>query len=71
MDRISHAKASIAFVDLKSSINNGSLVLSFEPSFDATLAIAFDLLTQVDGCNGVEEFEALQTYNEKLMEWFS
>jgi hypothetical protein len=71
MDRVPHAKASIAFVDLKSSAGMSGLVLCGGPSFANDLATVFDLLTQVDGCNGEEEFGALHAYNEELRDWFS
>jgi hypothetical protein len=71
MDCVTHAHASIAFVDLRGSDSMSGLILSNEPTFDADLAKVFDLLTQVEGCNGVEEFQALRIYNEGLREWFS
>jgi hypothetical protein len=71
MDRVPHAKASIAFVDMKSSAGMSGLVLDGGPSFANEVATVFDLLTQVNGCNGKEEFGALHAYNEKLREWFS
>jgi hypothetical protein len=71
MDRVPHAKASIAFVGLKSSASMSGLVSCGRPSFANDLATVFDLLTQVEGCNGEEEFGALHAYNEELREWFS
>jgi len=71
MDRVAHAKASIAFVDLKSFASGPGSALDGETTFNDDLVAVFDLLTQVEGCNGVEEFDALRPYNEGLMEWFS
>jgi hypothetical protein len=71
MNCIPHAQASIAFVDLKSSASMSGLMLDDGPTFDTNLANVFDLLTQVEGCNGIEEFQALRIYNEGLREWFS
>jgi hypothetical protein len=67
MDRVARAKASIAFVDLKSceGVEGG-----LEERADEDLAVVFDLMTCVEGCNGVEEFGALRVYNEGLREWF-
>jgi hypothetical protein len=67
MDRVAHAKASIAFVDLKSCVSANE---NLEGKFDDDLAVVFDLLTKVEGCNGVEEFGALRVYNDELREWF-
>jgi hypothetical protein len=71
MDRVTHAKASIAFVDLKSFASVGTLTMDDGTQFDNDIMTVFDLLTQVEGCNGVDEFEALRVYNEGLLEWFS
>jgi hypothetical protein len=70
MDCVPHAKASIAFVDLKTSADMSGAVLCGGSSFASDLATVFDLLTQVEGCNGEEEFGALHAYNEELLEWF-
>jgi hypothetical protein len=72
IDRITHAKASIAFVDLKTFASAGISAPGAGPQFDNDVATVFDLLTQVEGLNGVEEFEeALRMCNEGLLEWFS
>jgi hypothetical protein len=72
IDRVTHAKASIAFVDLKTFVSAGTTAAGAGPQFDNDVATVFDLLTQVEGLNGVEEFEeALRMYNEGLLEWFS
>jgi hypothetical protein len=72
IDRVAHAKASIAFVDLKTFASAGISATCAGPQFDNDVATVFDLLTQVEGCNGVEEFEeALRVYNEGLLGWFS
>ena len=70
LDCVAHAKASIAFVDLKSFAGTGGAVAKDGTTFHADLVTVFDLLTQVKECNGVEEFEALRLYNEGLLEWF-
>ncbi|KAH8727471.1 hypothetical protein GQ44DRAFT_757878 [Phaeosphaeriaceae sp. PMI808] len=72
MGRVPRAQASIAFVDLKmkSGLMIDECVLQVDPTFDDDLKIIFDLLTQVDGCNGIEEFAALSLYNKGLLEWF-
>jgi hypothetical protein len=72
IDRVARAKASIAFVDLKSSASAGISATCAGLQFDNDVATVFDLLTQVEGCNGAEEFvEALRVYNERLLGWFS
>jgi hypothetical protein len=71
MDRVTHAKASIAFVDMKSLRAAGNVTTNAVSNFDNNLATIFDLLTQVDGCNGIEEFRAIRLYNEELLVWFS
>jgi hypothetical protein len=71
MDRVTHAKASIAFVDFKSFASAGALATDVASQFDDDIMTVFDSLTQVEGCNGVAEFEALRAYNEELLEWFS
>lgn len=71
MERVDHAKASIAFIDMKSAVANQGFASIVLPDFNDRLATIFDLLTQVEGCNGVEEFGALATYNSELLEWFS
>ena len=71
MERVDHAKASIAFVDMKSAVASQGFASAVGPNFNNRLATTFDLLTQVEGCNGVEEFAALSLYNAELLEWFS
>jgi hypothetical protein len=72
MDCVDRAKACIAFVDLKSFAGGEALTTHTGLQFDNDIATVFDLVTQVEGCNGVEEFEeALRVYNEGLLEWFS
>lgn len=68
LDTISHAKASIAYVDFQSSIGDGG---DFDERLNDNLAIVFDIMTQIGGCNGVEEFGAVERYNESLLMWFS
>ncbi|KAH7080275.1 hypothetical protein BKA63DRAFT_506082 [Paraphoma chrysanthemicola] len=70
LDHVAHAKASIAFVKLSSLANTRHPEGSIATTFDSDLATLFDLLTQVKGCNGVEEFQAVQSYNKDLLEWF-
>ncbi|KAH5692063.1 hypothetical protein HBI23_006450 [Parastagonospora nodorum] len=71
MERVDHAKASIAFIDMKRAVSNQGFASVIGPHFNNRLATLFDLLTQVEGCNGVEEFGALSSYNAELLEWFS
>jgi hypothetical protein len=68
MDRVSRARASIAYVDLQSCIDTQRGV---DERFNDDLATVFDTVTQVDGCTGVEEFSAVEVYNEGLLGWFS
>jgi hypothetical protein len=71
MERVAHAKASIAFVDMKGSETADGLANDIGSGFDDDLATIFDLLTQVEGCDGVDEFGAIRVYNQGLMAWFS
>lgn len=41
-----------------------------QETFDNDLAVIFDELTQIIGCNGAEEFGALRLYNQTLFDWF-
>jgi hypothetical protein len=65
---VSHAKASIAYVDFQSGIGSRA---DLGGRFNTDLAIAFDTMTQVGGCTGVEEFSAVEVYNEGLLGWVS
>ncbi|KAF2832935.1 hypothetical protein CC86DRAFT_376192 [Ophiobolus disseminans] len=67
MDRVAHARSSIAYVGMKGCVG---VVGEGVEAFDDELVTVFDLLTQVEGCNGVEEFEAVRGFNEGLLEWF-
>jgi hypothetical protein len=71
MDSVTHAKASIAFVDFKSFPSAGALATDGGSQFDDDIMTVFDSLTQVEGCDGVGEFQALRVYNEGLLGWFS
>jgi hypothetical protein len=71
MERVAHAKASIAFVDMKGSGMTGGSAKDIGPEFDNDLATIFDVLTQVEGCDGVDEFGAIRVYNQGLLAWFS
>ncbi|KAH7095712.1 hypothetical protein FB567DRAFT_36880 [Paraphoma chrysanthemicola] len=71
LDHKAHAKAAIAFVELSRFANTRHPEGSIPTTFDSDLATLFDLLTQVKGCNGAEEFQAVQSYNKDLIEWFS
>jgi len=72
MDRIvDRAKANIAFAELKSLANMLGSAAVEKTTLDADLMTAFDLITQVEGSNGTEAFEALSAFNEGLLEWFS
>ncbi|KAF1915076.1 hypothetical protein BDU57DRAFT_261895 [Ampelomyces quisqualis] len=68
MDRVSRARASIAYVGLQSCVRSRGDV---DERFNDHVAIVFDTMTQVDGCTGVEEFSAVEVYNEGLYVWFS
>jgi hypothetical protein len=71
MDRVvDRAKASIAFVELKSFANTVNVAADGKDVFDEDLLTVFDSLTQVEGCLGVEAFEALRSFNEGLFSWF-
>lgn len=71
MERVAHARASIAFVNMKSFGTTQNSAIDIGPDFDDDLATIFDLLTQVEGCNGVDEFGAVRAYNQELLGWFS
>lgn len=72
MDRIvDRAKANIAFVELKSFANMVGSAGVEKETFDDDLMTVFDSLTQVEGSNGTEAFEALRLFNGGLLEWFS
>jgi hypothetical protein len=66
---VSHAQASIAFVKMRNASTREGLSAA-DSSFNDDLAMLFDHLTQVEGCNGEEEFGGLRWYNEALLEWF-
>lgn len=66
MKGVERARASIAFVELK-SVGVGGV----EDGFSDELAVVFHALTRVEGCNGVEAFEGLGVRNEGMLEWFS
>lgn len=68
LDTVSHAKASIAYVDFQSSMSSRE---DIDEQLNDDLAIVFDTMTQVGGCTGVEEFSAVEQYNEGLLGWFS
>ncbi len=66
-DARSRAQACIAFNNMKAvELEDPSM---FTDAFDEDLAQIFDLLTRVKGCNGAEEFKAIQAYNGTLSEW--
>lgn len=72
MERVvDRAKANIAFVELKSFANTVGAAGVDKETFNEDLMTAFDCLTQVEGSNGVEAFEALRQFNQGLLEWFS
>jgi hypothetical protein len=70
MGTVSRAQASIAFVEMRNASTREELSTT-ELSFNNDLAMLFDNLTQVEGCNGEEEFGGLRWYNGALLEWFS
>ena len=61
------AQACIAFDELKGVEDQAQTYLA--ETFEDDLAIAFDLMTRVKGCNGPEEFSAIRVYNQVLLEW--
>lgn len=72
MDRVvDRAKANIAFVDLKSFANMVGSAGVEKETFDDDLMLVFDLLTQVEGSNGPEAFDAVRLFDQGLLEWFS
>lgn len=72
-ERQDHAQACIAFVKLKDM--SGEEHREAVPQIDKAtlnkdLAMVFDFLTNIQGCNGVEAFEGLTAFNEALLRWF-
>ncbi|KAF2131629.1 hypothetical protein P153DRAFT_355372 [Dothidotthia symphoricarpi CBS 119687] len=68
-----HAQACIAFAKLKDVLEEEHMKAIphiDEVAFNEDLAMAFDLLTDVKGCNGAEAFKGLSDFNRALFEWF-
>ena len=65
------ANASIALVKMRSCSTEGNTPDTLGPKSNDDLAMMFEMLTQVEGSNGVTEFEGIRSYNELLMKWFS
>ncbi|KAF1841126.1 uncharacterized protein K460DRAFT_198851 [Cucurbitaria berberidis CBS 394.84] len=69
LDLPARAQACIAFGELKGPLNKEGEPHHVAETFDDDLAMIFDLLTRVKGCNGAEEFKAIRLYNEALLKW--
>lgn len=70
---MAHARGSIAYVESRSAVaeaGDGEGEGGSKEEFDEGLMEVFDVLTDVEGCTGVEEFEAVRAFNEGLRGWF-
>jgi hypothetical protein len=70
MEDVPCAKAMLAYVDLQGFVGREGECRYVAETFDDDLAVVFDVLTRVKGCNGAEAFKGVRRYNKALSEWF-